>query len=174
MSESRFIKQLNEQVGHEFDAHQQYVAAAVYYDSETLPRLATFFYAQALEERGHAMMMVKYLLDSDNEVRIPGIQPPKNGFSNVVEPVQLALEQEKRVTKLISALAMTAREEGDLAGEQFMQWFIKEQVEEVATMSELLAVVKRAQDNPLLIEDYLVREHPGDAGGDPTAPTEAG
>ena len=58
-----FVDRLNEQIGNEFAAHQQYVAAAVHYDSETLPRLAQFFYAQALEERNHAMMMVQYLLD---------------------------------------------------------------------------------------------------------------
>jgi ferritin len=60
-----FTQQLNEQVGHEFAAHQQYVACAVYYESETLPRLAAFFYRQALEERTHAMMMIQYLLDTD-------------------------------------------------------------------------------------------------------------
>ena len=67
-----FAAALNEQVGHEFAAHQQYVAIAVHYDAETLPRLAAFFYAQALEERNHAMMMVQYLLDSGAEVAVPG------------------------------------------------------------------------------------------------------
>ena len=62
---------LEAQVGHELAASQQYVAIAVHYDAETLPRLAAFFYAQALEERNHAMMMVQYLLDADAEVTIP-------------------------------------------------------------------------------------------------------
>ena len=51
MSSPAFVERLNEQIGHEFAAHQQYVAIAVYFDAETLPRLAAFFYAQALEER---------------------------------------------------------------------------------------------------------------------------
>ena len=60
-----FVDKLNEQIAYEYGAHQQYVANAVWFDAQTLPRLAAFFYAQALEERGHAMMMVQYLLDSD-------------------------------------------------------------------------------------------------------------
>ena len=64
---------LNEQIANEFAASQQYVGAAVYYDAETLPRLAAFFYRQAEEERNHAMMMVQYLLDAGEEVRIPDI-----------------------------------------------------------------------------------------------------
>ena len=55
-----------------------------------------------------------------------------------------------------------------------MQWFIKEQVEEVATMSDLLRVVERARENPMFAEDYLAREQPGDEGADPTAPPAAG
>src|SRR5512147_346073 len=118
-----FIERLNEQIGHEFAAHQQYVAIAVHYDAETLPRLASFFYAQALEERGHAMMMVQYLLDSDAEVVIPGTPAPQSAFVDIVEPVQTALEQEKRVTEQINGLAALARETGDYQSEQFLQWF---------------------------------------------------
>ena len=68
---------------------------AVHYDAETMPRMAAFFYAQALEERDHAMMMVQYLLDTDAEVTIPGVDAPVATFADVVAPVQLALEQER-------------------------------------------------------------------------------
>ncbi|HKJ35140.1 MAG TPA: ferritin [Solirubrobacterales bacterium] len=174
MADKSFAELLNEQVGHEFSAHQQYVAIAVHYDGETLPRLAAFYYRQALEERNHAMMIVQYLLDADHPVEIPAIEAPRTGFGDIVEPVQLALEQEKRVSGQINALAAQAREEGDYQGEQFMQWFIKEQVEEVATASDLLKVTQRATENPLLAEEYLARESIGDDGGDPTAPAAAG
>jgi ferritin len=169
-----FIDRLNEQIGHEFAASQQYVANAVFYDHETLPRLARFFYRQALEERDHAMMMVRYLLDSDAAVTIPGTDPPRGDFDDIAEPVALALEQEKRVTDQINELTAIAREEGDFQSEEFMNWFLKEQREEVATMSGLLAVVRRAIDNPLLVEEYLAREHPGAEADDPTAPPVAG
>lgn len=173
MPSAAFVNRLNEQIRYEFSAHQQYVAIAAYYDDETLPRLAAHFYAQALEERGHAMMMVQYLLDANANPQIPGIDAPKNGFGDIVEPVRLALEQEQRVTDQINALAALARDEGDYASEQFMQWFIKEQVEEVSTMNDLLTVVTRAKDDIEAIEEYVKREQ-GAAGADPTAPPMAG
>jgi bacterioferritin B len=171
---SQFAEKLHEQVANEFAAHQQYVAIAVYYDSETLPRLAQFFYRQALEERNHAMMITQYLLDADLDVAVPGIEQPKSDFTDIVAPVELALAQEKRVTPQVSNLASQARDDGDYQGEQFMQWFIKEQVEEVSTMSDLLKVVQRAKENPLLAEEYLAREQLGEESSDPTAPTAAG
>jgi ferritin len=174
MPASAFVERLNEQIAHEFAAHQQYVAIAVHYDAETLPRLAAFFYAQALEERNHALMMVQFLVDQDVEATIPGVEAPQSRFGDVVSPAALALEQEKRVTEQINALAALAREHADYTSEQFMQWFIKEQIEEVATMSDLLRVVERAADNPLLAEEYLARESLGDEGDDPTAPAVAG
>lgn len=173
MPAARFAAQLNAQIGNELAAHNQYLACAVYYDAQTMPQMAAFFYDQALEEREHAMMMVQYLLDTDSDVTIPGVDAPIPTFSDVVAPVALALEQEKRVTDQISALLKTAREEADFASEQFMQWFIKEQVEEVATMSDLLTVVGRNLDNINNIEDYIAREQ-GAEGADPTAPKAAG
>ena len=174
MAAEAFVALLNEQIAHEYAAHQQYVACAVYYDAETLPQLARFFYAQALEERDHAMMMVQYLIDADERVIVPGVTAPQVDFADIVAPVSLALDQEKRVTQQINALAGCARTEGDYTSEQFMQWFIKEQVEEVATMSDLLRVVQRSQDDPMEIEQFLAREHPSGGGQDPVAPSPAG
>ena len=172
---SSFHDAVNEQIGYEFGASQQYIAIAVYYDSETLPQLAAHFYRQSVEERNHAMMLVQFLLDADQPVRIPGVEAPKTEFKSAVEPVALALEQEKRVTSQISALAALAREEGDLVGEQFLHWFLREQREEVASMSDLLKLVERASEsNLLLAEESLSRTPVGDAGADPSAPPAAG
>jgi ferritin len=174
MPAETFVSRLNEQIANEFAAHQQYVACAVYYDAETLPQLARFFYRQALEERDHAMMMVQYLIDADADVTIPGVAAPQTAFADLVEPIALALEQEKRVSEQINGLAATAREASDFTSEQFMQWFIKEQVEEVATMSDLLRVVERSKHDPMEVENYMAREHSGGEGEDPTAPHPAG
>ena len=76
MSDSRFAQLLTQQVAHEFAACQQYVAIAVHYDGEALEQLAAYFYAQALEERNHAMMMVRYLLDAGADPVIPGTPAP--------------------------------------------------------------------------------------------------
>ena len=169
----RFVEQLNAQIGNEFAAHNQYLACAVYYDALTMPQMAAFFYDQALEERDHALMMVQYLLDTDADVTMPGVEAPVSSFDDVVAPVQLALAQERRVTEQINGLLKTAREESDFASEQFMQWFIKEQVEEVATMSDLLAVVTRNRTDIEDIEEYVAREQSAGAD-DPTAPRIAG
>jgi ferritin len=171
----RFHDAVNEQIGNEFGASQQYIAIAVYYDSETLPQLAAHFYRQAVEERNHAMMLVQFLLDADAPVRVPGVEGPKTEFKDAVEPVALALEQEKRVTSQISALASLAREENELVGEEFLNWFLKEQREEVSSMSDLLRLVERASEsNLLLAEEFLARNAVGDQGADPSAPSAAG
>jgi ferritin len=172
---ARFPQALNEQVGYEFAASQQYVAIAVYYDTETLPLLAAHFYRQAVEERNHAMMIVQYLLDADEKVTIPAVDAPKTEFSDAVEPVSLALQQERDVTDQISALAALARQEGDHVGEQFLGWFLREQLEETSSMSDLLKLVERASaSNLLLAEDYLARVTVADQGVDPGAPAAAG
>jgi ferritin len=174
MPEKSFADALNEQISNEFAASQQYVAAAVYYDAETLPRLAAFFYRQALEEREHAMMMIRYLLDVGEEVRIPDIKSQQTSFADGGAPVRMALEQERRVSDEIFALFELARETKDYRAEQFLQWFVKEQVEEVALMNDLLNVVERSKENLLLTEDYIAREKLGEEGADPTAPPAAG
>jgi ferritin len=174
MADKNFADALNEQISNEFAASQQYIGAAVYYDSETLPRLAAFFYRQAVEERNHAMIMVQYLLDAGEEVRIPDIKSQQTTYDDVVGPVKMALEQEKRVTDEIKALFKLARDSENFEGEQFLAWFIKEQVEEVASMNDLLNIAERSKDTPLLIEDFLAREAIGDGGDDANAPTAAG
>jgi ferritin len=174
MPSDAFMTKMNEQIAYEFAAEQQYIAIAVHYDAQTLPRLATLFYKQAVEERSHAMMMVQYLLDRDADVQIPGVDAPRTSFGDVTEPIALSLEQEKRVGDQIEALAQLARDEKDYSSEQFMFWFVKEQVEEVAKMSSLLQVAERERDNPSRIEDFIVREAFDAEEPDAGAPAPAG
>jgi bacterioferritin B len=172
---SRFTDALNTQLAEEFAASQQYIAIAAYYDEQTLPQLARHFYRQAVEERNHAMIIVRYLLDAQEVVTIPGVAAPRTEFSDHVEPVRLALEQERQVTEQIERLAHLAREQGDLVGEQFLAWFLKEQLEEMSSMASLLTTVERAVASSILLaEDYLAREPIGDAGREPMAPPAAG
>jgi bacterioferritin B len=172
---SRFTDALNGQLASEFGASQQYIAIAVWYDDQTLPLLARHFYRQAVEERNHAMMIVRYLLDFQAPVAIPGVAAPRTEFSDPLEPVRLALEQEHQVTSQIKELAKLARSEGDLVGEQFLTWFLKEQLEETSSMSDLLRTVERAATtNILLAEAYLARVPVGDSGDTEYAPPAAG
>ncbi|MEQ7125874.1 ferritin [Actinopolymorpha sp. B11F2] len=172
--DSRFLELLQAQIRHEFNAHQQYIAVAVWFDAEDLPRLAAYFYRQALEERNHAMMIVRYLLDQGVKVAIPGVDPVRNDFTSARDLVALALAQEKEVTDQFVALAKAAREEGDYIGEQFLQWFLHEQVEEVSSMSTLLTVMDRAGDTLFHVEEFLARETVGDSGTPSAAPAAAG
>lgn len=165
---------LNAQIGHEFAASQQYIAIAVWYEQQALPQLAGRFYAQAIEERNHAMMVVQYLMDRGADAVIPGIPDVRNDFESVAEPIELALSQELQVTAQFEALTALARDERDYLGEQFMHWFLKEQVEEVSSMSTLLQVANRVGENVMLLEDYLAREAAARESPDPTAPPAAG
>jgi bacterioferritin B len=154
----RFVEALNEQIGREFLAAHQYTAVAVFYDQQTFPRLAKFFYDQADEERGHAMKMIGYLRDTGSDTVLGDIPAPKNDFADHVEPIRLALENEKKVTVAIAGLFDIARQTDDYASESFMRWFVDEQVEEESTMGALLEVAERLRDTPMQLEDFLARD----------------
>jgi bacterioferritin B len=173
-SSSSFAELLTAQVRNEFTASQQYIAIAVWFDDHDLPRLAAHFYRQSVEERNHAMMIVRYILDRDWPVQIPGLDEVRTTFEKPVDLIALALERENTVTAQIEALFRAARAEDDALGEQFMLWFLKEQVEEVASMNTLLTIAQRASDDWFQIEDHLAREAVGNAGVDPSAPAAAG
>lgn len=167
---SKFHGLLHDQIRHEFNAEHQYIAIAVWFDNADLPQLAKRFYAQAVEERNHAMMIVQYFLDRDISIELSGVDAAKSRFETAREPIALALAQEKTVTDQIIQLASTAREEGDYLGEQFMQWFLKEQVEEVANMTTLLTIADRAGSNLFDLEEFIAREMsgPSDTSGAPS------
>jgi len=145
-------------------ASMLYVSIAAYFDSEDLEQLAEFFYRQAEEERDHAMRFVKYIVDAGGRVEIPALGQQENDFANAEAAVALSLASEKRVTEQIFGLVEIAQSDKDHIAQRFLDWFVNEQFEEVATMNGLLSVVRRAGDaNLLAVEDYLVRR------GDPHA-----
>ena len=171
--DTKFHHLLQDQIRNEFTASQQYTAIAVHFDAADLPQLAKHFYAQALDERNHAMMLVQYLIDRDVEVEIPGTDAVRNSFATPTEALRLALEQERTVTEQITRLAAVARDEHDFLGEQFMHWFLKEQVEEVALMTTLVRVSERAGADLFHLEDFVAREIGGEST-DASAPEAAG
>ncbi len=171
--DTKFHGLLHDQVRSELGASQQYLAIAVYLDGAVLPQTAKFFYRQSIEERNHAMMLVQYCMDRDVPVEIPPVEPVRNAFETPRDAIGLALDLERSVTEQISRLAGTARDEGDYLGEQFIQWFLKEQVEEVALMTSLLRIAERAGTDVFHLEDFVAREIAAPAG-DPTAPKAAG
>lgn len=158
---------LNEQVGNEFGASLQYVAIAAYFSGEGLTELANHFYRQASEERDHAMRFVKYIVDAGGHLEIPAIAAPKDVFKSVADAVKLSLDWEQAVTGQINELVNLADKEGDHITENFLAWFVNEQLEELTTMDNLLKVVKLAGNNLLYIEEYVARHGiaKSDAGG---------
>ncbi|WOC12096.1 ferritin [Gordonia sp. MP11Mi] len=171
-----FQELLHEQISNEFSASQQYIALGVWYDAHDMPQMARHFYEQSVEERNHAMMIVQYFLDRDIDVRVPAAAAPVAEFSDYQEPIALALSQEKVVTEQIVALASSARDNGDYLGEQFMQWFLKEQVEEVASMTTLQTIAERANGNLFDLENFVERELNNSPSSTPdaSAPVAAG
>ena len=147
----------NEQIGHEFGASLQYVNIASYFDADDLPELAAFFYRQSDEEKMHAMKFVDYIIDAGGQVRVPGTEDSKYGFASPEEAVKAALDWEMEVTGQINTLMDMAIKENDHIAQDFLRWFVTEQLEEVSTMETLLNVVRRAKENILWVEDYLAR-----------------
>ena len=157
---------INAQVGAEFAASLQYVSIAAYFDADDLPQLAAFFYRQAEEEKMHAMKFAKYIIDAGGQVRIPAIQATKYDFQSPEECAQAALAWETDVTKMINGLMDIAIKDKDYISQQFLAWFVTEQLEEISTMNTLLRTIQRASHNILWVEDYLARNPIVEAGGE--------
>ena len=154
---SAIVETMNQQIKSEFTASAQYVAIAVYFDDEGLPDLAGFFYRQAEEERMHGMKFVHFMLDAGVRPTIPATPELRNEFAGAADAVQYALEQEVRVTNEINNLVTIAKENKEHTRENFLQWFVTEQVEEVSSMTSLLQTIRHAGPSLLLVEDYVRR-----------------
>jgi ferritin len=156
MISEKLAQSMSAQVGRELAASLQYVAIATYFDRESLPKLAGFFYRQATEEHEHAMKFVHYVSGAGGKVMIPAVDAPRHDVSSAEAAAQLSLEWEREVTAQIKALMDQAVKETDYLAQDFLRWFISEQLEEVTTMESLLKVIQRAGPSGLLfIESYV-------------------
>ena len=161
---------LNVHMGREFGAHFQYLSLSAWFDEQGLPELAGFFETQASEEHVHAMKFWRYIQDAGAAMEIPSVEKPRSRFDSADDAVTAAVDWEVTVTRNIDSLVGLARQHNDYATEAFLQWFVTEQVEEVATMTQLQQVVHRAGEaNLLLVEDYVARKLA--AAGGPEAST---
>lgn len=148
---------INRQVGHEYGASLQYVSIAGYFDREKLTLLAKLFFEQAEEEKQHALKFVRYLLDTQGELKIPAIPAPVASFASAEAAAEAALKWEKEVTGQIKLLMDLAVSQTDYLAQGFLQTFIDEQLEEVSKMDRLLSVIRRSGErNLLMVEAYLV------------------
>lgn len=151
------VNAINAQIGREFGASMQYLSIAGYFHAQKLTLIAKLFFEQAEEEKSHAMKFVHYVLDTQGELQIPTIAAPTASFANAEEAVQAALTWETEVTGQINQLMDLAVSQNDYLAQNFLQWFVDEQLEEVTKMDQLLSVVRRAGErNLLMVEAYLI------------------
>jgi ferritin len=149
----------NEEIGLELFASNQYLNMAAYLEGLPLKKLGSMFAKQADEERGHALKFVKYLNDVGGAVVIPAVAAPTPTFKSVEDVIQQSLDWEIVVTGRVNAMMTMAVEQRDYAAQDFLRWFVTEQVEEVATMENLLKIVKAAGERSLIVvEAYLVHQ----------------
>lgn len=164
LTSQRIIEAINEQIGNEFAAMLQYTAISAHFDAETLPELSAHFARQAEEEKMHAHKFIQYVVDTGARAGIPAVAAPQCAFESAASAVQLSLDQEKKVSQQVNALVHMAKEESDYTSDNFLQWFVQEQLEEVSSMADLLNIVQRAGEGNLLrVEEYLSRKNGGAA-----------
>jgi ferritin len=151
LASPEILAAVNRQIGMEFAASLQYDAIGSHFAAESLPRLSRHFFKQATEERGHAHRFMKFVVDAGGRVEIPAIPAPIARFQFAKDAVKLSYDQELAVTKSINSIADLALKQNDHITGNFLQWFIKEQLEEVSSMDQLLKIVERAGEGGLLL-----------------------
>ncbi|MBI1291557.1 ferritin [bacterium] len=161
---------INDQVVNELYSSNAYLAVATYMDTLGLKVLAGFFFQQSSEERGHALKLLHYLMSVGATVTIGTVPAPRGTFESVEDAIQHSLNQEITVTNQINALMGLAHKHDDYATASFLKWFVDEQVEEQASMNDLLLLVKNAgPHNFLLVEDRLLKTGKVSLAADPEA-----
>jgi ferritin len=147
---------INEQIGHEFHAAHQYANIASYFDGLGLRLLGKMFLKQSEEEHEHGMKFVNYIIATGGTLDLPAVAKPVAAFNTVEEAVKLSLDWEWEVTRRINNLMNLAIDQKDHAGQDFLRWFVTEQVEEVQTMDNLLKVVQQSgPKNLFMLEAYI-------------------
>ncbi len=147
---------MNAQIGHELGASNQYLQIAAFFEARALHKLAEFFFKQSEEEREHALKFLRFLLETGAPVHIPNIPAPNARIETAERAFEMSLNWEKEVTRQIYTILETAIQEKDYASQQFLQWFVEEQVEEISTMENMLEIVRQAGErNLLMVEAYL-------------------
>ena len=138
MINEKIAKLINTQVNKELYSGYLYLDFANYYADEGLDGFAHWYEIQAQEERDHAMMMRRYLIDNGIKVTFDKIDKPDKTFKNTVDPLKAGYEHEQYVTSLINNIYAEAAKISDYKTMQCLDWFIKEQGEEEKNADDML------------------------------------
>lgn len=154
---------LNDQITMELSASHAYLAMAGWFEAQNLPGMASWMRAQSSEEREHALRFFDFVVDRGAEIELGDIAQPSSTFSSPVDVFETALAQEKQVTAAITALYTLANEEGEFEAIPLLTWFINEQVEEEASVDQVVEDLRRAGGDPqaLLMLDRELGARPG-------------
>ena len=142
MLKESILKALNEQINAEQYSALMYLSMSAWFEDKGLPGFANWMYVQYQEELTHANKIFKYVHERSGKVELKGIEQMPTEFESVVDVVEKTLEHEQKVTAMIDNLVNIAVEERDHATQSFLQWFVDEQVEEEANVTELLDTLK--------------------------------
>lgn len=145
--DDRLTKALNDQVVLEFASSYAYQQMAAWADAKDLTGTAAWFASQAEEERQHALKFFQYVLDRDEEVTLTEIPAPKADFDDLVDVFETALAQEQHVTAAIGDLYSLAMDVRDPQSLPLLSWFLEEQVEEEASVRQILGELRMAGDD---------------------------
>lgn len=143
---------LNEQITHEFYSSLLYLQMGAWFGEQSLSVLQQYFNHHAQEEHMHATKLVSYVLDAGAHVQIGAMPAMPHDYSSALDVTEKTLEHERFVTDKIHALMALAEQEKDYPTRGFLQWYVDEQVEELAIFSELVAVTRMAGNNLLGLE----------------------
>jgi ferritin len=129
---------LNKHLNEEFYSSYLYLSIAAHFEEQNLRGVANWFKIQSQEEYGHAMKFYMFIIQTGGTVTLKQINSPKTSWKNVMEAFKDTLAHEKKITGLIHKLVDTALQSKDYATNNFLQWFVTEQVEEEATVEEII------------------------------------
>ena len=138
MLNANVSKLINEQIAKELYSAYLYLDFSVYYEREGLDGFANWYMVQAQEERDHAMLMLKYLQLNGEKVTLEAIDKPDKTYTSLMDPLKAGFEHEQYVTSLINTIYAAAYEAKDFRTMQFLDWFVKEQLEEEKNAEDMI------------------------------------
>ena len=142
MLSKKLEQQLNDQIQFEFYSAYIYLSMSAWFDSKNLKGFANWMRVQFQEEQAHALHMLDYLNERGGLVKLQAIKAPAFSWKNIIEVFKETLEHEHQVTKRINEIVSIAAAEKDHATFNFLQWYVGEQVEEEANVSQILEQLK--------------------------------
>lgn len=142
MLSERMQKALNAHMNHEIYSSYLYLSMAGWCEDQDLPGFANWFFIQAKEELLHVERFYRHVIGRDGRVLLQPVAGPGTAWESPVAVFTEALDHERGVSKAINGLVDIANEEKDHATNNFLQWFVAEQVEEEASAKEVLQKVK--------------------------------